>query len=254
MPSKRLPKIPLAKYPRLIEKQYTRYIKGVVADARRESIKFIKEDLVKLNLDSVVLDAAYVDKLKDKFQKKTRRYTSEALKFALRVNRWQKKEHNKQVEVIGVDPVRSEPWLEEEIRIFTESNVELIKNVPDSLFDQLESKIISTVRSGGSTKDLIKFIFEKGSVSISRAEFIAVDQINKFNGALTRLRQEDLGIKEYIWQTSIDDKVRPEHRVLNNTKQKWSDPPVTDEKGGKNHPGGDYRCRCSAIPVFEGIV
>lgn len=58
----------------------------------------------------------------------------------------------------------------------------------------------------------------------------------------------------YIWKTQDDDKVRRSHAWLNNKKFLWSNPPITNKEGTRNHPGGDYNCRCIAIPVIDKKV
>jgi uncharacterized protein with gpF-like domain len=47
------------------------------------------------------------------------------------------------------------------------------------------------------------------------------------------------------------------HRALDKTLQLWSDPPVVAISKGVErhaHPGGDYSCRCVAVPRFEELL
>ncbi len=46
--------------------------------------------------------------------------------------------------------------------------------------------------------------------------------------------------EKYIWVTAGDDKVRPEHEVLDGEIRTWYDTP---------HPGEEYGCRCHAESV-----
>ena len=46
--------------------------------------------------------------------------------------------------------------------------------------------------------------------------------------------------EKYIWVTVGDDKVRPEHEVLDGKIRTWYDTP---------HPGEEYGCRCHAESV-----
>ena len=96
--------------------------------------------------------------------------------------------------------------------------------------------------------DLMK---ERGDVSESRAQLIAVDQTLKLNSALTEDRHKSVGIDSYIWSSSNDERVREMHRDLDGTQHSYDDPPVTNEQGDTNNPGGDYRCRCLATPVLS---
>ncbi len=65
-----------------------------------------------------------------------------------------------------------------------------------------------------------------------------------------RRRQQDAGVKRYLWVTMGDSRVRPGHARLNGTIQRWAKPP--DVGGGKRcHPGEDFGCRCQAIPILS---
>lgn len=86
------------------------------------------------------------------------------------------------------------------------------------------------------------------SVGESRAALIAVDQIGKFNGIITKLRQEKLGIKSYIWRSVGDERVRVTHKAFNGNKFSW------DKGSPEGHPGQPIRCRCFAEPLFEEIA
>lgn len=66
-----------------------------------------------------------------------------------------------------------------------------------------------------------------------------------FAGMINRLRQEDLGIKRYVWVTQGDHKVRSAHAALNGELFEWDHP---SEEG---HPGQAPNCRCRAVPVRQ---
>ena len=80
----------------------------------------------------------------------------------------------------------------------------------------------------------------------SRYEFIARDQMAKLTAELDRLRQEQIGIEEYEWGTSRDERVRSSHSRMHGKRFRWDQPPP--ETG---HPGEDYQCRCVARAVFS---
>jgi SPP1 gp7 family putative phage head morphogenesis protein len=85
-------------------------------------------------------------------------------------------------------------------------------------------------------------------VSDSRAELIARDQVLKLNGQINRSRQRAVGIQRYQWVTSRDERVRETHAELDGSTQSWDSPPEVGE-GRNEHPGGDYQCRCIAVPL-----
>lgn len=153
-------------------------------------------------------------------------------------------------EAISVDVVGSEPWLQAAIDEFTRENVALIRTVPEQFFSELEKAIAREVADGGRFEELMDAIEERYSVSESRAELIARDQVNKFQGDLSRVRQRDLGIKSFVWRTMGDERVRDSHALRNGQRYEWSDPPEGET------PGEPIQCRCHAEPdvesVFEG--
>jgi len=148
--------------------------------------------------------------------------------------------------VLGIDLTRIEPWLSAEYKTFTRENVSLIKSIPDQFFDKVERSIIKNVRQGALTKDIKAEILKNYDVSESRAALIARDQVGKFNGNLNQLRQTNVGVAKYIWSTSGDERVRDSHASKEGKTFSWNDPP-----SDTGHPGEDFQCRCSAIPVFD---
>lgn len=119
------------------------------------------------------------------------------------------------------------------------------------------------IREGVRVEEIRERIQARMSVVRSRAELIARDQTLKLYGQIQEERQTQAGIEEYTWSTSLDERVRGNpsgiypkshgnHWKLEGRTFRWDDPPVVDEKTGrKEHPGGDFQCRCAAIPVLS---
>ena len=129
-------------------------------------------------------------------------------------------------------------------------NASLITSISGQYLDQVAAVARKAVAEGTLTRDIAAQIESRYGVTKSRAQLIARDQIGKLNGQLTQQRQTSLGIEEYIWSTSKDERVRDMHRALEGTTQRWDSPPITNEAGDRNHPGGDYQCRCVSVPVI----
>ena len=128
-------------------------------------------------------------------------------------------------------------------------NLDLIRSIDDETMRRirqaLAARITGSVNHAGLAKDLIaeiQAITEKGK---SRAELIARDQLGKLHGQINRRKQESLGIDEYEWETSHDERVRDSHRALQGKVFSWSKPPP------EGHPGYPIRCRCIALPVID---
>jgi len=129
-------------------------------------------------------------------------------------------------------------------------NVALIKTIDERYFTQVSTTIDSAFRNGTNTRELIKDIRSRFEVSEFNAERIARDQIGKLNAEITRERQTQLGVVEYIWAASGDDRVRESHQEMDGKVCRYSDPPIVD--GEPTSPGQPVLCRCEAIAVLPG--
>ncbi|MEW5804904.1 MAG: phage minor head protein [bacterium] len=172
--------------------------------------------------------------------------------FARRANAFHKAQVDRQFEtVLGLKVLSTEKWLEPLVSSFVEKNVTLIKSIPADSLKKVEDMVRHTVERGVSTEALIQNIVDEFGLARNRAHLIARDQIAKYLGKMTELRQKDVGVTEYIWSTSKDERVRPKHAAVDGQKFSWDDPPAVGSKGEKYHPGQDYQCRCVALPVLD---
>ncbi len=161
---------------------------------------------------------------------------------AIETSDFNKEEMTRQLRAtIGVDIFLTDPSLVETVAAFTKVNVALIKTIPANYFGQIEDIIRTNLRAGRRAEQFRGELEARFGVTERRAQFIARDQISKINGQLTESRQTDLGLDEYIWRTSRDERVRESHRDLEGTIQKWGEPPVVSDDGRREHPGGDFQ-------------
>lgn len=187
-----------------------------------------------------------------------RKRIAEQVSFS--ISGFNKKQVNKVLKsMIGVDLFFDDSFLTNETTAFVDSNISLIKSIDERYFTEIEEIIFRGARQGVRHEEIRKEISSRFSVARNRAKLIARDQINKFNGQLTKLRQESVGVKEYIWRTSLDERVRgnptgrfpravPSHWDREGKKFKWEKPP------SDGHPGEPIQCRCYAEPVLEGLI
>jgi SPP1 gp7 family putative phage head morphogenesis protein len=151
--------------------------------------------------------------------------------------------------VLGVDLFAAEPWLNDSVRTFVQSNVALIRTIPEKLLGQVENIVYDGARTGTSWQEIAGDLRDGPfQATKSRAELIARDQIGKFNGQLTELRQSQAGVTSYIWRTSLDERVREEHAAREGKEFAWNDPP------DDGHPGEAINCRCYAEPVLDDLL
>jgi SPP1 gp7 family putative phage head morphogenesis protein len=135
------------------------------------------------------------------------------------------------------------------LELFASQNAQLIKSLPEQELERVAGTVERGLQQGSRFTDVAKEIQKSFGITHRRAKLIARDQTTKLNASLTKLRQEEVGVEEYIWQTSGDERVRPTHRANDGKKFRWDSPP---SKTG--HPGHDVNCRCVARPVLDKIL
>ena len=161
----------------------------------------------------------------------------------------------KSIGVIGIDIFGDSPKLQDILSASIADNSRLITTIPTQYLDQVQSIVMSNMRSGLRPSAIVKQLSEQFGISQRRAALIARDQTSKANGELSKQRQEDTGFKFFKWQTSEDVRVRDSHDDISDKDigfgkgvYKWDNPPKND-KGVQIIPGSEINCRCVAIPV-----
>lgn len=129
------------------------------------------------------------------------------------------------------------------------NNASLISSVPQQAIEQIENIIMEGIRTGQQPQSIRTLLTKRYKVADSRAKLIARDQISKLSGALSRVRQGDIGVTEYKWRTSRDERVRPTHVANSDKTISWKSAPVRT-----GHPGHDINCRCVAEPVLDHLL
>lgn len=168
---------------------------------------------------------------------------------ALRINDFNSKEWNKQIKAaLGVPIFQREPWLNGTIDSFVINNVNLISKMDTVMVDSIGETMQREFRKGSTVATISQQIQKRVDVTKSHADLIARDQVGKLNGDLTRLRQTNLGIDQYIWRDSNDRRVRTTHIHNDGRTFRWDKPPAAT-----GHPGEDYQCRCYAEPDFHAV-
>ena len=115
-------------------------------------------------------------------------------------------------------------------------NVDLLKNLEADVKKRVEMVLFDAIAMRRNQKYVVKALREAMGISYRRARVIARDQTHKMNSLLTRLRNEQIGIEAYIWQTMRDDRVRRLHQERQGKVFRWSDPP------SDGHPGYPINC------------
>lgn len=129
------------------------------------------------------------------------------------------------------------------------ANVELITSIPPQYFEKLEKAVSDNFVQGVRYETLQAEVQRIADVTENRAKLIARDQTSKMNSSFNKVRQTQVGIQKYDWQTMEDERVRESHAELDGQTFRWDDPPDID--GEPLNPGEDIDCRCLAVPNFE---
>ncbi len=82
-------------------------------------------------------------------------------------------------------------------------------------------------------------------ISTRHASFIAKDQLAKFSANIHEAQAAAAGAKRYIWRTSNDNRVRPEHQKREGKIYSYSVAP------SDGNPGTPYGCRCYAEAIVK---
>lgn len=242
-------RLPRQLYPKLIEGSYYSILKREVVDPTYMRIRILLPALLarRPRLDAFADDVSEsLDGVSDSVltDLQLNRVRNSADQIADRVNVHQKQQLEKQLSSYGIPiPDRYGARLTE----WVGQNVALIKTIPTQFLDGVKQDVINAVRLGKRNEEVAALVADRYYVTDRRARVIARDQIGKIYGELNQARQEDIGVKSYIWRTVGDERVRDEHADREGEQFDWDSPP---EDG---HPGEPIQCRCHAEPVIEDI-
>jgi len=128
--------------------------------------------------------------------------------------------------------------------------VRLITSLPLDAAQRVHDLTTEAVVSSQRAKEIAELILDTGHVTRSRAELIARTEIGRTEAEFTKARANYVGSDGYIWRTALDKSVRPLHQKLEGKYFKWTEPPITGDKGERSLPGAIYNCRCYAEVVL----
>lgn len=260
----KIKKAPKQIYPLSIEKGYEKFLLTYVKDIH----KLYKKNLY-INIDRFVSEYtmdSYADETKSITEQVENTINTQYNEAQLRnslyalastISRFNKKQVNKVLKkMVGIDLFSPDADLRRAIEPFVVDNVELIRSINTEYKKRVQQAVSEAGRNGYSNKELTTLLNKQFNVTKNRARLIARDQIGKFNGQLTRIRHTNVGITEYIWHTSLDERVRgnpsglypnarPSHFQREGKTFDYKKPPRD------GNPGEPIRCRCWAEPILN---
>lgn len=142
----------------------------------------------------------------------------------------------------------------EEISRFIQDNTHLITSLPKEAAEKVQELTVEHTFSSERSDELARRIYDTGLATEARATLIARTETARTANELTRIRAQAIGVEQFVWRTSRDADVRPDHRKLEGKVFDFDKPPVADRKTGAHAlPGGIYNCRCWAEPVVTDL-
>jgi SPP1 gp7 family putative phage head morphogenesis protein len=154
-------------------------------------------------------------------------------------------QQRKALRVLGVDTIGTDLFKVAARKDWTQTNVALIRSIPEQFFPDVQRHVISAVHNGMRHETLARKLREEIlPLSRSRSALIARDQVSKYNGQLAKYQQKAVGIETYEWLAVHDRRTRETHLELDGTTQRWDNPPAI------GHPGEPIQCRCVSIPIL----
>lgn len=162
-------------------------------------------------------------------------------------------------------PITAE-WWEKMKTSWMEDNYTLITSNAKNYISQINSIVEQGVVNGLGVDKVTQQIFEKTeSLTKKHCKLLARDQMGKLNGQITQAQMTEVGLDLYVWDTSMDDRVRESHALMQGLLCRWDDASVCSYDNGKTwvprpsgavdlHPGQDIQCRCSALTFYPELI
>ena len=126
----------------------------------------------------------------------------------------------------------------------------LLERVPE-----MRLKIQKAILEGYREDEVSTMLQKEYKIMERKAKFLSQNETSIMLAQLKKATYTDMGFNEFIWNTILDSRERPDHRKLNGKICRFDNPPVIDERtGARGLPGETYNCRCSLTPVKRDSV
>ena len=247
-----LPPDPVERKYRVFLKKYVRQYFNLIEDIIIPQLPMLIQQAKALRPDSIHTDESWSKRVQDllssvtsSFNESSDNLGSEVNEIAKDTSKFNKNQFDKVIESgLGKQMIIQEPWLNDQLEAFQAQNLSLIRDIRERERSEIEGILQRGLAAGDSKTSMAKQIQKRSGIARRRANTIARDQVAKLNGQLTKLRQEEAGIKKYMWVTSGDERVRASHQARGGNIYNWSESPI---------PGEPINCRCTAQPILENL-
>ncbi len=185
---------------------------------------------------------------------------------------------SKQLEkVLGMKWKAMAEWWPELQKRWAINNYTLIKDLSKDYTSKLNTLLIVAMQSYWGFSELGEAIDKLNIRFINnRSKLLARDQVGILNSLIWQEQFKEIGLKEYIWHTAMDERVRgnpmgkypkaiPSHYVMHGLVCTWEDSSIISKDNGKTwikkigimeplHPGQAIACRCVPLPFWGNKV
>ena len=162
------------------------------------------------------------------------------------------------------------PEAKEEIFTTWEANFQMLCKSAESDAKKDMARLVSQAKNEGwNGKQLERAVRnELPEKYANRAALIARTESAKLNSEVTRSTFREIGVRYYMWMSTMDERTRPDHAMMNGLICSVDEPNmwyeetpeglVEHERDGTMvhlHPGYDYQCRCTMVmwdPAIDG--
>jgi SPP1 gp7 family putative phage head morphogenesis protein len=156
-------------------------------------------------------------------------------------------------DVIVIQPVYNTK-IKKQIAEAYSNNLKLyIKDFTDDKIVALRQYLQPLILENGYRSEVLQeYLTKSFNVNKAKAKFLARQESSLLMTSYTEARYQSEGIREFVWSSSGDSRVRPEHKLLNGKKFSFNNLPVIDSKTGERGlPGQAFGCRCRMKPVVN---
>ncbi len=209
----------------------------------------------------IINESAMIKALKDYSELITPWAQRQSEKMLERVSRSNKKAYNNQSKAMGKilkEGMADQNSFKVAMALLNEQ-VNLIKSLP--LEAGLRAQKIAAEHFTAGTRanpdqgvidDLKKEMGMSTEVAVGRARLIARTETARANSSFVQARAAAVGVKGYIWRTTMDGAEREAHAQMNGRYVEYDKPPHLSD-GTSGHAGTFPNCRCYQDPVLPEL-
>ena len=138
---------------------------------------------------------------------------------------------------VAISNVLSDDEVFQWMRQWRRINIGLIVTIPANSHQRLLERVTRAVTAEPfSRQALHRVVSANYRLTEYQCRRICRDQVNKAIGQLTEVRQRQMGVRRYRWQSAEDQRVRATHQTNNGQVFAWNAAPAT------GHPGWEIQC------------